>query len=334
MKEKIALHLPGHPNLTRIINRGEAWAVLGDFDALMKTTDQRLQAMTDSAETTEIAKLLHHFSKDHFYLFLVGQYKIKEIARGIFITLKDLNDTVLFNLTRTLVEHTAALAYQAAALEKAVIEIPKKPDFESVRTTVSRHHKIARRLYYNENAEVHVHDMIKALTGHFESARLEYDELCGYVHPNYGSNRLVSSGHLGAGQIRSYAEELSPELSKAHWLIERCALLVDDDFNKQISHHLSKINLWIDISCQSKSNVSQIFSIRASTFGDGKSKQTAIYFRKARTHQEQLEAFYHFLKTEKIEMVSRRTAAIEGGFLFELVATDRGLLWIKYRMPT
>ena len=46
------------------------------------------------------------------HLFLVGQFKIKEIARGICAALESQNETVLFNLARSLIEHTAALAYQ------------------------------------------------------------------------------------------------------------------------------------------------------------------------------------------------------------------------------
>ena len=47
-----------------------------------------------------------------------------------------------------------------------------------------------------------------------------------------------------------------------------------------------------------------------------------------------MEAFYNFLKTEKLLMLSRRTAAVEDGFLFDEVVTDKGRRWFKYRMPS
>jgi hypothetical protein len=112
------------------------------------------------------------------------------------------------------------LAYQVAVLEKAVSEIPKKPDIKSLEMVISRYRETVHRLYYNEKASIHVNNMIDALTKHYASAKRDYDELCEFVHPNYGSNKLVSSGELGSGQIRSHAAELAPELDKVRKIIE------------------------------------------------------------------------------------------------------------------
>jgi len=325
---------PNHPHLSRLLDRDNAWVLLGDFDALMRAADQKIQAFSSPTDTVEAAKLLHVFARDHFHLSLVGQYKIREVARGISEALISQNETVLFNLTRSLVEHTAALAYQLGTLEKAVNEFPKKTEIKVLRATIGQHHQAARLLYYNEKAAVHVHDMIKSLAMRFESARSEYDALCEFVHPNYGSNKLVSSGRLGSGQIRSHAEELGPELIKIHWLIERCAMLVDDDFKKETTFYLTRIGSWIEIACQDGAKLGQVFSVRGAVSGDGQSKETAVFFKKARTHREAMEAFYNFLKTEKLLMLSRRTAAVEDGFLFDEVATDKGTRWFKYRMPS
>ncbi len=325
---------PHYPSLSRLLDRDEAWVVLGDFDVLMNAADQKIQAFGNPTDAVEAAKLMHVFARDHFHLFLVGQYKIKEIARGISAALESQNETVLFNLARSLVEHTAALAYQLRTLEKAVNEFAKKTEIKSLRATIGQHHKAARLLYYNEKAAVHVHDMIKALATRLEGARSQYDALCEFVHPNYGSNKLVSSGRLGSGQIRSHAEELGPDLSKTHWLIERCAMLVDDDFNKETTFYLTRIGSWIEIACQDSAKLSQVFSVRSAISGDGRTKETAILFKNARTHHEALEAFSEFLKAEKLVMLSRRMVAVEDGFLFDEVATDKGPLWVKYLIPT
>jgi hypothetical protein len=122
--------------------------------------------------------------------------------------------------------------------------------------------------------------MIKSLAVRLESARSEYDALCEFVHPNYGSNKLVSSGQLGSGQIRSHAEGLGPELSKVHWLIERCAILVDDDFNKETTFYLTRIGSWIEIACQDGAKLGQVFSVRGAVSGDGRTKETAVLFKK------------------------------------------------------
>jgi hypothetical protein len=61
-------------------------------------------------------------------------------------------------------------------------------------------------------------------------------------------------------------------------------------------------------------------------------KDTAIFFKKARTHQEAMDAFYEYLRAERLDMVRRRTVAIEDGFLYDEITTDKGILWVKYRL--
>jgi hypothetical protein len=238
-------------------------------------------------------------------------------------------------LARAFIEHTAALAYQLSVLDKAVGDFPKKTDLKTLQETLARHHKAVKKLYYNERAEIHVHDMIKILTRHYDTARAEYDALCEFVHPNYGSNKIVSSGRLGAGQIRSHAEEIARDLAMAHQLIERCAMLVEHDFSRTAANHLSKLNSWVEIACQDGAKLSQIFSLRTAISGDGKTKGTAFFFWKARTHREAVEAFYDFLRTEKLTVENRRQAGFEQDFLYEVVRTNSGHLWVKYntRLP-
>src|SRR4051812_36370950 len=98
------------PSLSRLISREEMWDALRDFDALMKEADGRVRSADASAESVKAAQLLYDFARDHFHLLLVGQFKIKEIGRGIVATLDAHNETVLFNLARAFMEHTAALA--------------------------------------------------------------------------------------------------------------------------------------------------------------------------------------------------------------------------------
>ena len=62
--------------------------------------------------------------------------------------------------------------------------------------------------------------------------------------------------------------------------------------------------------------------------------ETAIVFKKARTHREAMDGFYEYLRAEKLTMLNRRLAAVEGGFLYDKVDTDKGPLWVKYKMMT
>jgi hypothetical protein len=262
---------------------------------IIRASDDRIQSADASKASVQVAQVLHHFARDHYHLLLVGLYKIKEVGRGVIAAQDTKNETVLFNLARALLEHTA-LAYQVALIEKAVLDIPKRPDLKNLKATISRHHEMAKELYYNEKAIIRVNDMIKALSKHYDSAKRDYDDLCEFVHPNYGSNKLVSGGKLGTGQIRSHGVEFEPELGKAREIVEHCAQLADDDLNKTVSYFLMRLASWTDIACQPGAKLAQVFSVRSATSGDGKTKETAIYFKNARTHQEALDAFYKYLE--------------------------------------
>jgi len=48
-----------------------------------------------------------------------------------------------------------------------------------------------------------------------------YDFLCEYVHPNYGSNALVSTGVLGAGRLNPPADSHRETIDR---LLQYCAL--------------------------------------------------------------------------------------------------------------
>jgi hypothetical protein len=80
---------------------------------------------------------------------------------------------------------------------------------------------------------------------------------------------------------------------------ERCAILVDDDFNKETTFYLTRIGSWIEIACHDGAKLGQVFSVRGAVSGDARTKETAVLFKKARTHREAMEAFYEFLKTKK-----------------------------------
>lgn len=322
--------LSSYPHLSHLLDSDEAWQLLGDFDQLMLGAEAHIQSIVGSSDAVEAARLMHAFTRDHYHLFLVGQYKVREIARGIRISLEIENGTVLFSLARALVEHTAAMAYQVRKLEAAIDDLPKRTLREQFRATIERHHNHATALYYNERAKVHVNDMIAALKTYIVDIQSGYDQLCEFVHPNYGSNQLVSSGTLGSGKIGSNTALLAPEVESAHDLMERCAKLVQNDLNREVGYHLGKVSSWIEIASQNGVKLSQVFSTRGAVSGDGKTKETALHFQKARTHIEAMEALYAYLEINKLAMRQRQLAAVENGFLYDRVQTNRGTLWVKY----
>lgn len=326
-----------YPNLSRLIENDELWQHVKEFDGLLDRSKSRLPGDDVQSETAKVAHSLHELAFAHFFSTLVFRFKTREIARGILDAEAKANLVVLFNLARAFMEHTASLAFQNQALEKAVAEIRAQQVIEQVDRTIRKHRKIVDRMYYGGEGSpkdakpLHANDLLEALLKVDHRAAKDYATLCEFVHPNYGSNLLVSSGKLSAGSIGIPSESLIKELSLARDAIERCAAL---DWELVISgtRHLSTIDNWIFIASGEGAKLSQLFSLRVGHSGDGKSKETALFFKKARTHSEAMQAFYLYLEQQGISLHQRRVASVEGGFLFDIAVTDRGPLWVKYRI--
>src|SRR5262249_51735344 len=61
-------------------------------------------------------------------------------------------------------------------------------------------------------------------------------------------------------------------------------------------NHLSKLNSWVEIACKDGTKLSHIFSLRTAHSGDGKTKELALFFWKARTHREAMQADFEELR--------------------------------------
>lgn len=208
-----------YPKLSRLMENDELWHHVKDFDTLLDRSKARLPLDEGGNETVKVAHLLHELAYAHFFSTLVFRFKTREIARGIFDAETQCNLVVLFNLTRAFMEHTASLAFQNQALEKAVSDIETKQVFDQVDRTIRKHRKIVDRLYYGGESgpkdakRLHTNDLLEALAKVDERAARDYATLCEFVHPNYGSNLLVSSGELSSGSIGIPSESLTKELS-------------------------------------------------------------------------------------------------------------------------
>lgn len=66
--------------------------------------------------------------------------------------------------------------------------------------------------------------------------------------------------------------------------------------------------------------------------GDGLSRATALFFDKAESHGEAIAALYRHLAQSGITVRRRELAGMGGGFLYDRMETDRGELWVRYRM--
>ncbi len=177
---------------------------------------------------------------------------------------------------------------------------------------------------------IHVNDAIKELAKEIIDVNDTYDYLCEFVHPNYGNNVLVSSGELGKGSIEKNGLD-----HKNIQSIVMCSYSIIGFLNtKKIFHPIITWNVHhlVEICFQKGSKITNVFSERKPVAsGDGKTKETALHFKKARTSQEAMKLQYQYLQEIgcSINPSNRQNGGLENGCVFDLWSTNLGKIWFK-----
>ena len=156
-----------------------------------------------------------------------------------------------------------------------------------------------------------------------------YDFLCEYVHPNYGSNALVSTGRLANGRLNPPEEFHRETLDR---LRRYCSLCMEFLRERGIEHGSTFIKLQnlFDLCSAKGATVNNVFAIkRPVPDGDGKSKETAYFFRKARTAAEAIELSNEFIENEGYNVKRRENGGLDGGVIYDVYDTDKGKIWFK-----
>lgn len=153
--------------------------------------------------------------------------------------------------------------------------------------------------------------------------------LCEYVHPNYGSNALVSTGRLASGQLNP-----PPEYHRqtAHQFLRYCELAMLYLKRQGIQHAGAVLRLQplLDLCFVPNASISNAFAKKSAVpKGDGTAKDSAYYFPKARTKQEANQLSCEFLtqRGDVIEKVS--VGAIGGDSIHDVFTTDKGTVWFS-----
>lgn len=324
------------PNLQALLEVESSLKQFNDFDALILVTRQKVEVSDQPADVKEVACALFELLKDNIFLARVMGNKLAAIGDGIVFAKTNQNPTVHVSLARAFLEHAASVAYHAEILEKCVDGFKAIKNLDQLKSAFSKNHKIFRQIYYGSTIDadknfVHVNDMIKALEKKLPGIRQSYDNLCDFVHPNFGSNKLVSSGELGSGKLYASHELIKFEQDEADRIIEDCACAVRE-LQLRLAAGMVEINSRLNISLYPNVTISKVFSEKKTHVGKGKTKEDAIFFHNARTHTEAMKALYEYLAKRKLMRISAEIDAVEGDVMYERVITDRGMLWVKYKV--
>lgn len=310
-------------------------SIFTDFEGIMRGMEQRVPQDISQVGSKHIARCLYEFARDHFYMMLVIERKLSEIARGIKASDADKNISVFMNLARSFFEHSASFVYQSEILRKGIDDVAKKRTEKDIVKAIGFQHDRLKKLFYSSGKsgeKVHVNTMIETAAKIKSDFAGKYADLCEFVHPNYGSNRLVSTGTLGAGKIEPAEGVFETERNSALSIIDDCVEMIFES-EKEVMRQIVMLDSRITIALMDFTKPEDIFVDKQRIIGDGKSKETAYFFSNARTHGEAVKALYAFVEKNKFTKLERENHGVDDdGYLYESITTESGSFWVKYKM--
>tara|TARA_R110000764_G_scaffold57075_2_gene124321 strand:- start:204 stop:1352 length:1149 start_codon:yes stop_codon:yes gene_type:complete len=161
--------------------------------------------------------------------------------------------------------------------------------------------------------------------------KADYDFLCDFIHPNYGSNFLVSSGSLAEGLIDTPNENIKNlnvlfvKKCLRYWVYYKELLLTDAGLGLNI-------NNWLSRSQKNGAKATRIFSKKMPrNLGDGKTKQTAFTFPTARDQYEEFEMFSALVKDLQGKTYSQSIAGLDETGIIDKIELDNGkVFYVKF----
>jgi hypothetical protein len=139
---------------------------------------------------------------------------------------------------------------------------------------------------------------------------------------------LVLSGKIGEGSIDPPIEE-KKEIIEV--ILKITGIIIKFLGNKFYSFAYlgGKIDNYLERALHPKVTLSDIFSEPPLEYeGDGNSKESAILFTKALTHQEHIELQYKFMKQQGI-ISYRQSTFIDDKYWYDIHETSKGEIWFK-----
>jgi hypothetical protein len=320
--------------------RRQEFRVYDDYDQTMKQMRESASAKIEALEEPlkSIASRIFSIADQGFFLFQVCEWKIDYIAEALIHSIEAKNPLALANNTRALIEHLAALVAIVKELHKLLAKLHGQGQEMSIRSALEKTETFIYRAYYGKSPKItsepneqalHVNDLIKALKDEVPNIDDLYDFLCEYVHPNHGSNSLVSTGRLANGRLNPPEEFHRETLDR---LLSYCSYSMQLLKERRIEHGATFITLQnlFDLCSAKGATVSNIFAIKKPIpVGDGTSQETAYFFGKARTAGEAIALSYQFLRNGGYDLKRKEIGGLGDGVVYDVYDTDKGKIWFK-----
>jgi hypothetical protein len=317
--------------------RRHEFRVYDDYDQAMKqmreSASGKIEALGEPLKS--IASRLFSIADQGFFLFQVCEWKIDFIAEALIHSIEAKNPIALANNTRALIEHLAALVAIVKELNKLLAKLRGQGQEISIRSALEKTEIFIYRSYYGKSSKLanepheqalHVNELIKTLKDEVPDIEDVYDFLCEYVHPNHDSNALVSTGRLANGRLNPPEEYHQETLDRLRGYCSLSMLLLKKRGIEHVSTFIKLQNL-VDLCSARGATVNNVFAIKKPIpDGDGKSKETAYFFRKARTAAEAIDLSHEFIEVEGYDVKRKEIGGLGDGVIFDVYHTDKGTI--------
>ena len=286
-----------------------------------------------------IAVKLCVLKNQYLFLYRIIETKLIYLVRSIIFGLNNSNHLLLALCSRSLIEHCAALSYLIERTDKILKRTKGITEYKTINKNLEELYNVYRKIFYgtrffkNEGLvdAVNVLTQIDSyLSSEIKNVRKYYDYLSDFVHPNFGSNVLVSSGGLGEGII-------DPPIEEKKEIIENI-LQITSIIIKYLSYKVLdfaslgiRIDNYLQKALHTTTTLTTLFvELPPEYVGDGKSKETAIFFTNATTKAEHIRMQYEYMRQQGVESIMRYIFVDDKeDYLYDVHETKKGKLWFK-----
>jgi len=188
----------------------EASVRLSSLDDFSKHFVERRKIFEDfganvSSEYKDIAISFEDLLEKFFFVTLVNRRKIDGINSLIGFSIDSKNSIALAQGIRALLEHACVLAMISNEIGKLKKGLVGLNEFSKIKSLLNKSDSFIYRCYFGKSSKVqpdkakqavHINDGLSLLKDKLPNIDENYDYLCEFVHPNHGSNLLVSTSDI------------------------------------------------------------------------------------------------------------------------------------------
>lgn len=320
----------------------------------IETGVQLDQTTSDNLIIRDISEKLYELTKQALVLQEVFNLKFYYLYDALIYSINGENYLMLAENARALFEHVGTLAYLSVETEKIAKNLKntssEKNFWVEFNILIKHYHK----LFYNtvslqggnrvkkEDNELLISKLFPryislSLSNHQEKVlRNDYMFLSDLVHPNLGSNLLVTSGYLKKESNIYISNQERNNMTKKLLASVHRLLEMSTDLEMQFIRAGTIIHDMYRITLNKHDSVGALFSALIASkgkvkamVGDGESPETAISFPIARSVVEEHDLCFAYVEKNDLDKGSYKFERIEDGWIHYSYTKKNKKVWFK-----